>query len=58
MKERAICPKCKGNGYLTIKLQGEKEPFHRDCKYCDNRGEISLDGKKIEKYLNYSRMMQ
>jgi hypothetical protein len=44
--------------YLTIKLQGEKDPVHKDCKYCDNRGEISLDGKKIEKYLNYSRMMQ
>ena len=43
---------------LDAKLQKDKEPIHRDCKYCDNRGEISLDGKKIEKYLNYSRMMQ
>ena len=58
MNGRAICPKCKGNGYITIKLQKDKEPIHRDYKYCDNRGEISLDGKKIEKYLNYSRMMQ
>ena len=48
MNGRAICPKCKGNGYITIKLQGEKDPVHKDCKYCDNRGEISLDGKKIE----------
>ena len=58
MNGRAICPKSNGNGYLTIKLQGEKQPIHKDCNYCDNRGEISLDGKKIEKYLNYSRMMQ
>jgi excinuclease UvrABC ATPase subunit len=58
MNGRAICPKCKGNGYLSIKLQDDKDIIHKDCKYCDNRGEISLDGKKIEKYLNYSRMIQ
>jgi len=55
---KAICPKCKGNGYITVTLQKEKEPIHQDCKYCNNQGEISIDGKKIEKYLNYSRMLQ
>ena len=58
MNGKAICPKCKGNGYITVKLQVEKDPEHKDCKYCDNRCEISLDGKNIEKYLNYSRMVQ
>ena len=58
MKDRTICPKCKGNGYITIKLQKEKDTIHKNCNYCDNRGEISIDGKKIEKYLNYSRMLQ
>ena len=58
MSNTLVCPKCKGNGYLTIKLQREKQPLHKDCKYCDNRGEISLDGKKIERYLNYTRLVQ
>jgi len=53
MKDRTICPKCKGNGYITVKFQKEKTPIHKNCNYCDNRGEISIDGKKIEKYLNY-----
>ena len=58
MNGKAICPECKGNGYITVKLQKEKDPIHKNCNYCDNRGEISIDGKKIEKYLNYSRMLQ
>ena len=58
MKDRTICPKCKGNGYITLKFQKEKTPNHKNCNYCDNRVEISIDGKKIEKYLNYSRMLQ
>lgn len=58
MNNKAICPKCKGNGYLTTILQGEKEPIYKDCKYCNNQGEIKLDGKKIERYLNYLRMTQ
>jgi hypothetical protein len=58
MNGKAICPKCKGNGYITIKLQNEKTPHHKDCNYCNNQGEIVLDNKKIERYLNYSRMVQ
>jgi len=38
MKGKTICPKCKGNGYITIKLQNEKKPHHKDCNYCNNQG--------------------
>jgi len=58
MSGKAICPECKGNGYITVKFQKEKEPIHKDCTYCNNQGEIVLDNKKIERYLNYSRMLQ
>ena len=58
MNGKSICPKCKGNGYITVKLQNEKTPHHKDCTYCNNQGEIVLDNKKIERYLNYTRMVQ
>lgn len=58
MKGKTICPKCKGNGYITVKLQNEKTPHHKDCIYCNNQGEIVLDNKTIKKYLNYTRMVQ
>jgi DnaJ-class molecular chaperone len=56
MKEKIICPKCKGNGYITVRLQGEKEDIYKDCKYCNNQGEIKQ--KDLKKYMNYERMQQ
>jgi len=54
--KKIICPKCKGNGYITIKTQGEKEPHYKDCKYCNNQGE--LKEKDVNKLMNYDRMQQ
>jgi RecJ-like exonuclease len=51
-----ICPECKGNGYITVHYQGEKEPVHKDCKYCNNQGE--LKEKDVKKLINYERMQQ
>jgi len=53
---KVICPKCKGNGYRTIKIQGEKEPRYEDCKYCNNQGELTE--KEVNKKMNYERMQQ
>jgi len=60
MKEKLnmkiICPECKGNGYITTYFQGEKEPHYKDCKYCNNQGE--LKEKDVNKKMNYERMQQ
>jgi len=60
MKEKLnmkiICPECKGNGYITTYFQGEKEPHYKDCKYCNNQGE--LKEKDVKKLMNYERMQQ
>ena len=53
---KIICPECKGNGYITVYYQGEKKPHHKDCKYCNNQGE--LKEKDVKKLMNYERMQQ
>lgn len=53
---KVICPKCKGNGYITVKMQEEKEEHYKDCKYCNNQGE--LKDKDIKKLMQYERMQQ
>jgi len=53
---KIICPECKGNGYITTYYQGEKEPVYKDCKYCNNQGE--LKEKDVKKIMNYERMQQ
>jgi len=55
MKDKIICPKCKGNGYITKIFQGDKrKPHHEDCKFCNNQGEI----KDIKKLFDHERMQQ
>ena len=59
MQNSTICPKCKGNGYVTVTYQGEKTLHHEDCKYCNNQGEIKLDSDKaLKQYMDYTRMVQ
>jgi len=53
---KVICPKCKGNGYITVHYQGEKKPDYKDCKYCNNQGEIK--DKDIERLMKYERILQ
>ena len=56
MENKVICPKCKGNGYITVHYQGEKKSHHEDCKYCNNQGELTE--KEVNKKMNYERMQQ
>jgi hypothetical protein len=56
MQNKIICPKCKGNGYISIKIQNEKDPLIEDCKYCNNQGELTE--KEINKKMDYARMQQ
>jgi len=59
MHGSTICPKCNGNGYITIRLQGDKEDIHKDCTYCNNQGEIKINSDKtLKKYMDYTRMQQ
>ena len=55
MQNSTICPKCKGNGYITKIFQGDKQkPYHEDCKFCNNQGEL----KDISKLFDHERMQQ
>ena len=54
--KKIICPKCKGNGYITRQYQSDKKPHYEDCKYCNNQGELTE--KEVNKKMNYERMQQ
>ena len=58
MSGKIICPKCNGNGYVYSFNHDDRKKQPMDCDYCNNQGEIVLDNKKIERYLNYTRMVQ
>ena len=46
MKQKTICDKCHGNGYVKIEVQAEKKVFQ--CWICNSEGEISInDGTSI-----------
>ena len=38
MKEKIICDKCKGNGYIRLEVKDEKKVFQ--CWICYSEGEI------------------
>ena len=37
MKEKIICDKCKGNGYIRLEVKNEKKVFQ--CWICNSEGE-------------------
>ena len=37
-KHKIICDKCKGNGYIKLKVKDEKKVFQ--CWICNSEGEI------------------
>ena len=56
LKNKLICPACKGNGYRKIRKDASsKIMIEIDCEACDNQGEIQNDEKNIFglRYLNY-----
>jgi len=38
IKYKIICDKCKGNGYIKLKVKDEKKVFQ--CWICNSEGEI------------------
>ena len=38
MKQKIICDKCHGNGYVKIEVKAEKKVFQ--CWICNSEGEI------------------
>ena len=38
MKEKIICDKCRGNGYIRLEVRNEKKVFQ--CWICNSEGEI------------------
>ncbi len=53
LKNKLICPACKGNGYRRIRKDAtSKLGVEIDCEACNNQGEIKND-KKIIHSLRY-----
>jgi len=49
MSGKMICPDCNGNGYLGT----AKQPHEcRDCKKCNNQGEIEITEESINALLD------
>jgi len=49
MSGKMICPDCNGNGYIG----SAKEPdLVRDCKKCDNQGEIEITEESINELMD------
>jgi len=46
-KNKTICPKCKGNGYVRFLVEEGREEIIADCNKCDNQGEIGESTKFI-----------
>ena len=49
----AICPDCKGNGYVKAVIEEGRENIVIQCKTCDSEGEIYVDESEvIESYID------
>ena len=47
--EKAICPRCHGNGYIKVKesIENQTETIHQ-CPQCNSQGEIMMDEQRIK----------
>ncbi len=51
IKHKAICPSCKGNGFVRVPYELAREEVHANCEVCKSQGEITLDEKDfIDQY--------
>ncbi len=49
----AICPDCKGNGYIKAVIEEGREHIIIQCERCDSEGEIYVDESEvIESYID------
>ena len=49
MKEKIICDKCKGNGYIRLEVKNEKKVFQ--CWICNSEGEV-CEQEKIDEFIH------
>ena len=47
--EKAICPRCHGNGYIKVKesIENQTETIHQ-CPQCNSQGEIMIDEPRFK----------
>jgi DnaJ-class molecular chaperone len=43
LKNKVICPTCKGNGYIKVPFKLTKEQIIAQCTVCNSQGEINED---------------
>jgi len=41
LKNKVICPTCKGNGYIKVPFKLTKEQIIAQCTVCNSQGEIN-----------------
>ena len=52
-RHSAICPDCKGNGYVQCHIEEGREHIVLQCETCDSEGEIYVDESEIvESYID------
>ena len=49
MAYKEICNNCKGNGYITIQVDGKDET--KQCWVCESQGEIKYAQAEIDKFI-------
>jgi len=42
-KNKIICPRCKGNGYIRVPYQLAEEEITAQCGMCNSEGEIDAE---------------
>lgn len=47
MVENSICPRCKGNGYMSATIEEGRETVVVQCKTCNSQGELSTERREI-----------
>jgi len=40
---KAVCPNCKGNGYVRVPYALAKEEIVAQCGVCESQGEVNAD---------------
>ena len=45
-KKTKICEVCKGNGFIRVPYEQEREAQWADCDFCNNQGEVEIDETK------------
>ena len=49
---KAICPACKGNGFVRVPYELAKEEVWADCEVCKSQGELTYNEKNFIEQFN------